>query len=138
MLEGLIMKKPILNIYLDQRSYKFEFENDNAVLGISYNDDIDLNIKKIINDEQLRSTLVKNGTEHVLKYLSEREANKTMKEVYESHVKLMENRVRNFLQEADTIGAPTGEVLCTYKQTKKGDRRFNSSSPNSFLMRLQT
>jgi len=70
MLEGLIMKKPILNISLDQRSYKFEFENDNAVLGISYKDDIDLNIKKIINDEQLRSTLVKNGTEHVLKYLS--------------------------------------------------------------------
>ena len=26
MLEGLIMKKPILNISLDQRSYKFEFE----------------------------------------------------------------------------------------------------------------
>ena len=68
---------------------------------------------------------VKVASEHVLKYLSEREANKTMKEIYESHVKLMENRVRNFLQEADTIVAPTGEVLCTYKQTKKGDRRFN-------------
>ena len=48
----------------------FEFENDNAVLGISYNDDIDLNIKKIINDKELRSTLVKNGTKHVLRYLS--------------------------------------------------------------------
>ena len=70
MLEGLIMEKPILNISLDTRSYKFEFENDNAVLGISYNDDIDLNIKKIINDKELRSTLVKNGTKHVLRYLS--------------------------------------------------------------------
>ena len=68
---------------------------------------------------------VKVADEYVIKFISEREANKTMKEVYESHVKLMENRVRNFLREADTIVAPTGEVLCTYKQTKKGDRRFN-------------
>ena len=48
-----------------------------------------------------------------------------MKEVYHAQMQLMENRLRNFLQEADTIVAPTGEVLCTWKQTKKGDRRFN-------------
>lgn len=70
MLEGLIMKKPILNISLDTRSYKFEFEKDNAVLGISYDNDIDVNIKKIIQDENLRTTLIQNGTKHVSKYLT--------------------------------------------------------------------
>ena len=64
------MKKQILNISLDTRSYKFEFEKDNAVLGISYDNDIDVNIKKIIQDKNLRTTLIQNGTKHVSKYLT--------------------------------------------------------------------
>lgn len=68
---------------------------------------------------------VKVADDDVLTYLKEREAKKEMKEVYASQMQLMENRIRNFLQESDTIISPTGEILCTYKQTKKGDRRFN-------------
>ena len=68
---------------------------------------------------------VKVADDAVMTYLRERAGKKEMKEVYHSQMQLMENRLRNFLQEADTIVAPTGEVLCTWKQTKKGDRRFN-------------
>lgn len=68
---------------------------------------------------------VKVASDFVLTYLTERAGKKEMKEVYAEQMQLMENRLRNFLQEADTIVAPTGEVLCTWKQTKKGDRRFN-------------
>jgi len=69
MLEGLILKKPILNISLDIRSYLFEFEKDNAVLSISHEDDIEGNIRKIILDKDLQATLIQNGTKHVKRYL---------------------------------------------------------------------
>jgi putative phage-type endonuclease len=69
--------------------------------------------------------LVKVAPDFVMKYLSERSSNKEMKEVYTAQMQLMENRLRKFLEEADTIVSPKGEVLCTWKQTKKGDRRFN-------------
>jgi len=68
---------------------------------------------------------VKVADDSVMTYLTERAGKKEMKEVYHSQMQLMENRLRNFLQNADTIVAPTGEILCTWKQTKKGDRRFN-------------
>ena len=68
---------------------------------------------------------VKVAPDYVMKYLKERDTNKEMKEVYTSQMQLMENRLRKFLEEADTIVSPTGEVLCTWKATKKGDRRFN-------------
>jgi hypothetical protein len=70
MLEGLILEKPILNISLDVRTYKFEFEKDASMLSISYKDDIDKNIKKIIFDKDLQTTLIKNGTKHVKRYLT--------------------------------------------------------------------
>jgi len=69
--------------------------------------------------------MVKVAPESVMKYISERSSNKEMKEVYTAQMQLMENRIRSYLEEADTLVAPTGEVLCTWKQTKKGDRRFN-------------
>lgn len=69
--------------------------------------------------------MVKVASKEVMQYLKERSGHKAMREAYEAHIQLLENRLRNFLQEADTIVAPTGEVLCTWKQTKKGDRRFN-------------
>lgn len=68
---------------------------------------------------------VKVAPDYVIKYLKERDVNKEMKEVYSSQMQLMENRLRKFLEESDTIVSPTGEVLCTWKATKKGDRRFN-------------
>ena len=70
MLEGLILKKPILNISLDVRTYKFEFEKDNAVLSISYEDNIDKNIRKILFDKNLQAILIENGFNHVTHYLS--------------------------------------------------------------------
>jgi len=70
LLEGLILKKPIMNISLYSRSYTFEFENDKSVLSINDTDDLEKNIKKIIFDEEFQLTLIENGTKHLNRYLS--------------------------------------------------------------------
>jgi hypothetical protein len=70
LLEGLILKKPVMNISLYDRSYNFEFEKDESVLSIRDIDDLETNLKKILFDNKFKSTLIQNGTKHVNRYLS--------------------------------------------------------------------
>ena len=70
LLEGLILKKPVMNISLYDRSYNFEFEKDESVLSIRDTDDLETNLKKILFDNKFKSTLIQNGTKHVNRYLS--------------------------------------------------------------------
>ena len=70
LLEGLILKKPIMNISLYDRTYEFEFEKDKSVLSIKDSDDLEKNIKKLLFDKELQSRLIQNGTKHVNRYLS--------------------------------------------------------------------
>ena len=70
MLEGFLLKKPILNISLHDYQYEFEFEKDKAVLSISHDSDIEKNVKKILFDKELQLLLIKNGTKHIQRYLA--------------------------------------------------------------------
>ena len=70
LLEGLILKKPVMNISLYDRSYNFEFEKNESVLSITDTDDLETNLKKILFDNKFQSTLIQNGTKYVNHYLS--------------------------------------------------------------------
>lgn len=70
LLEGLLLRKPILNISLHKYSYKFAFEKDHAVLSIFYDDDLEKHIHEILFDKNLRSLLIENGIKHAERYLA--------------------------------------------------------------------
>lgn len=70
MLEGLIMKKPVINIVLDDESYDFEFVKDNAILSISDQADIDKIMNDVLFDDSFRSNLITNGQVFLKKYLA--------------------------------------------------------------------
>ena len=70
LLEGLLLKKPILNLSLHDYQYEFDFEHDNAVLSVKYNDDIEKSIKKILFEPNFQSLLVQNGIKHAKRYLA--------------------------------------------------------------------
>jgi hypothetical protein len=68
--EGLILKKPILNIYTMDNYYNFEFMKDNAMLTISDKMDLEESLHKILFDQNFCTELIKNGQEHLKKYFS--------------------------------------------------------------------
>ena len=70
MLEGLIMKKPVINVVLDDVSYDFQFIKDNAILSISDKSDVGKTINDVLFDDKLRSNLISNGQVFLQKYLA--------------------------------------------------------------------
>ena len=68
--EGLIMKKPVINLTMTDEKYDFEFVKDNAVLSISNTDDLEASIKKILFDDNFSSKLIKNGQQHLQRYFT--------------------------------------------------------------------
>jgi len=68
--EGLILKKPILNIYTMDDYYNFEFILDDALLTISDRDDLEVSLKQILFDNNFCDNLIQNGQEHLKKYFS--------------------------------------------------------------------
>ena len=68
--EGLIMKKPVINITMMDEKYDFEFIKDKAVLSISDTDDLEESIKQVLFDENFCSQLIKNGQKHLKRYFN--------------------------------------------------------------------
>ena len=71
--EALIRNKPIINITIMDTTYDFEFMKDNAVLSISDTDDpdkLEILIKQLLSDPNLRSQLIENGQKHLQRYFS--------------------------------------------------------------------
>ncbi len=68
--EGLILKKPVINLTMMDEKYDFEFIKDNAVLSISDTDDLETSIRKILFDENFSSQLIKNSQQHLQRYFS--------------------------------------------------------------------
>ncbi|MBM3911172.1 MAG: hypothetical protein FJ356_05945, partial [Thaumarchaeota archaeon] len=68
-MEGLIMRKPVLTVFLDNKHHEIEFVKDNATISISDHSDLEWAINDILTDET-RSRLRKNTEVHLSKYLS--------------------------------------------------------------------
>ena len=68
-LEGLIMKKPIIYFSLVDENCNFEFIKDKAVMNINYKSDFEKNLKTVIYDNDFRKELIQNGQKHLHRYL---------------------------------------------------------------------
>ena len=64
------MKKPVINIVLDDKSYDFEFAKDNAIITVSDRINIDKIMNDVLFDDGFRSNLIANGRIFLKKYLA--------------------------------------------------------------------
>ena len=68
-LESLILKKPIMNIVLDDHFYDFSFVKQKAVLVVSPESNLDENITKILFNKEFRRKLITNGEHFIRNFL---------------------------------------------------------------------
>lgn len=54
MLEGMILDKPILDIVATDKSYRFDFIIQKAVMTVTYDDDLEKPINDIIVNQEVR------------------------------------------------------------------------------------
>ena len=70
LLEGLILKKPIINITMLDKFLEFQYVQDNAVLSISDQSDLIKPINDLLYDKEFSEKLIHNGQTHVEKFLA--------------------------------------------------------------------
>ena len=68
-LESMIMKKPIMNIILDNHFYDFPYIKEKAVLIVSPESNLDENISKLLINKEFREKLIINGENFVMNFL---------------------------------------------------------------------
>lgn len=68
--EGMIMKKPIMNIMMMDEKYDFEFIKDKAVITVSDHDDLDESLTQLLDNSDYRMHLVDNGQKHLKRYFN--------------------------------------------------------------------
>ncbi len=68
-LESMILKKPIMNIILDDHFYDFPYVKEKSVLIVSPESNMDENISKLLFDNEFREKLIKNGENFVMNFL---------------------------------------------------------------------
>jgi len=68
-LESMILKKPIMNIILDNHFYDFPYVREKAVLIVSPESNLDENISKLLFNKEFREKLIKNGENFVMNFL---------------------------------------------------------------------
>jgi hypothetical protein len=69
MLEGLILKKPILNVIMMDKIQQFQYVKDDAVLSKFDKFDLNKPINDLLFNYDLSEKLVANGQEHIKKFL---------------------------------------------------------------------
>lgn len=70
LLEGLILKKPVIDISLDVRKNDFEYDKNLPIIFLSYKSDIIYYIKKIFYDNDFLHELNLQIDSHLKQYLS--------------------------------------------------------------------
>ena len=68
-LESLILKKPVMNIILDNNLYDFQYVAENAVFTVSSDLELNTNISKFLLDNSFRNKLMTNGEIFVQHFL---------------------------------------------------------------------
>ena len=69
-MEGLIMKKPIITAFLDNLYHEIEFVKDNATISVSDHTNLEKIIRDILFNEDTQNRLLKNSEAHMKKYLA--------------------------------------------------------------------
>jgi len=69
LLESMILRKPTMNIILDDKIPQTDHVIDEAVLTVSDNQDLEKNIKKILFDEKFQHDIKQNADEFITQFL---------------------------------------------------------------------
>lgn len=84
-LEGLIMRKPVINISLNEKNDDFEYDETSPFISLSHKSDIQYYIKLILHESEFRKKLNSQISKNLEKYLSNHKtASKTMAEYLKS------------------------------------------------------
>ena len=70
MFESMILKKPVVNIILDDKIFQFDFIKQKAVITLDSSENFEYYFKKLLSDEQFYNSIVKNSQMFVDQYLS--------------------------------------------------------------------
>ena len=69
-LESIILKKPVINLILDEKLNDFSYERHKAVLSITEKNDLQKIIMNLYDDSQYKNSLLLNGEKFLQDYLS--------------------------------------------------------------------
>ncbi len=69
-LESIILKRPVINLVLDNKFYDFSYEKHNAVISISHENNLNEEIQRILNDSTFRNEIIENGRIFLKDYLN--------------------------------------------------------------------
>ena len=70
MLEGLIMKKPVIELSLDERNQNMEYDELHPIISLSYKSNVEHYILKVLNDPIFRKKISLKTNEFLTHYLS--------------------------------------------------------------------
>jgi hypothetical protein len=70
LLESMILGKPTMNIYFNEKIPQYEHVKNNAIFTVTNNDDLENEIHKILFDENFKNTLQKNADNFVNQFMS--------------------------------------------------------------------
>ena len=81
-LESILLKKPVMNIVLNEKLYDFDHVKYNAILEVSDKNDLSKDISNILFNEEFREKLIRNSEKFVSNFLSNQgKASKTLAKI---------------------------------------------------------
>ena len=69
-LESIILKRPVINLVLDNKFYDFSYEKHNAVISLSSVNNLNEEIQRILNNSTFRNEIIENGKNFLNDYLN--------------------------------------------------------------------
>jgi len=72
MIEGMIFEKPVFEISLDEKTNRFEYQENSPILSLSYKAEIDNYLSKIILDSEFKNELLLNQKKYLEYFLTNR------------------------------------------------------------------
>jgi hypothetical protein len=85
MLEGMIFEKPVIEITLDDKINRMNYQKELSILSLSDKEDLNYFLVKIIQDKKFQNELVLNQKKHLERFLSNRgNASKVITEILDS------------------------------------------------------
>lgn len=70
MLEGLIMKKPVIELSLDERNQNMEYDELHPIISLSYKSNVEHYVLKVLNDPIFRKKISLKTNEFLTHYIS--------------------------------------------------------------------
>ena len=72
LLESMILGKPTMNIYLENKIPEYDYVKNKAILTVSNTDDLEKNLKKLLFNKEFQDELQTNADIYVSKFLNYR------------------------------------------------------------------